>query len=67
MATSVKGFSLTPEALAAIGKLSEARGVSASRFVNDLVIAEASRRSGAQVPEVLVDGVRFVPARGKRS
>lgn len=67
MAKRVQSFSLSEEALAAARSLAGARGVSASRLVDDLLLRESAKRGSGSVPEVVVDGVRFVPARRGRS
>lgn len=67
-AKRVIGVSLPEEAWAVADALALARGWSRSAAIAHLVLEGASKRSGRAPVEVLVDGVRFVPARnGRRS
>lgn len=66
MTKRVTGVSLPEEAWAAADELALARGWSRSAAVAHLVLAGAARRSSRAPVEVVVDGVRFVPARNGR-
>lgn len=65
--SAVVGVSLRPEVLSRLDRLAQGDGVARSALVARLVEAEVRRRSGkVGLPEVVVDGVPYRPARGGR-
>jgi hypothetical protein len=62
---TVVGVSLLPEVLESLDAMAASDELKRSTFIARLVEAERRRRraKGEPRPEVLVDGVRYVPAR----
>jgi metal-responsive CopG/Arc/MetJ family transcriptional regulator len=62
MTVRTLGVSLRPEVVERLDELAKIEGISRSAMIDRLVQREDVRK----VPEVTVDGRRFVPAIGKR-
>lgn len=71
MAVQIVGVSLQPEVLAQLDGLAASEGLGRSGMVARLVQAELERRRLArgrvEALDVVVGGVRYVPARARRS